>query len=403
MKVLFVHQNFPGQFVHLASALARQPGHEIVAVGSRSARSLPNVRLIPYDFGLNGLTTVHPFARRFDMEARRAEQVLYIASDLAASGFQPDVVFSHCGWGESLPLRSLFPRARIVTYFEWFYQPKGQDTDFDPEWPSLSLDGDVGLRMRNATTLLALAEADVAISPTEWQRSTFPARMRDLITVCHDGIDLDGLRPDGSATVDLPNGSRVAAGEEVVTFVARGLEPLRGFHVFLRALGRILAARPKAQVLIIGGDQVAYGMNPPQGWTWKEFFLDRHKGEIDLGRVHFLGRVDYALFRKVLQVSAAHVYLTYPFVLSWSLLEAMAAECLVIGSNTAPVREVIDGANGLLVDFFDRQSLVEQVVAALARPERFRAHRKRARETVEASYGKDRCVAQILELSGLAT
>ena len=327
--------------------------------------------LYRYDFAVRDLHVVHPFARRFDVECRRAEQIIYLASDLIASGFKPDVVVVHCGWGESLPIKALFSDAKVVTYFEFFYRPAGLDVGFDPEWEGLSTDGVVGLRVRNAATLLALAEADVAVSPTAWQRSTFPPALQPLISVCHDGIDTEAVRPDPAAQLTLPNGRTIKAGDEVVTFVARNLEPLRGYHAFMRALPQVLRTRPRARILIVGSDGVSYGANPPPGRTWRDLFLEEVRPHLDLERVHFLGRLSHADYVRVLQVSTAHVYLTYPFVLSWSLLEAMSAGCLVIGSATGPVKEVIDGSNGVLVDFFDREALARAITAALAAPQSF--------------------------------
>lgn len=401
-RVLFVHQNFPGQFVAAAAALAARDDTEVVAIGCRSARDLPGVRLIRYGFDLDGIHLTHPFARRLDSEARRAEQIIYIGSELVAGGFVPDVVFVHCGWGESLPLRELFPGARIATYFEWFYRGRGLDTDFDPEWPVLSIDSLVSLRIKNAATLLALTEADVAITPTLWQRSTFPAVFRDRIEVCHEGIDLRHVRPDGSATFDLPGGLRLRAGDEVLTYVSRHLEPLRGFHVFMRSLPEVLRRRPAAHVLIVGGDESQYGLDPPAGQTWKSVFLDEMRGELDPSRVHFLGRIPYDRFLRLLQVSRAHVYLTYPFVLSWSLLEAMAAECLVVASSTAPVTELVNDENGVLVDFFDPADLSRSLVECLAEPERFGALRRNARLTIAARYDRDACLQRLFQLTGLA-
>ncbi len=399
MKVLFVHQNFPGQFRHVAALLGARPGHEVVAVGSGTARALPGVRLIRYDLPASGPQGVHPFARRFDVECRRAEQVLYAGTELLAAGFAPDLVVVHCGWGEALPLRALFPDARIVTYVEYFYRARGADSDFDAEWPALSLDGEVELRGRNAATLLSLAEADVAVSPTAWQRSLFPPRLQPLIRVCHEGVDLDAVRPDRAADFRLPDGSVVRAGDEVVTYVSRDLEPLRGYHVLMRALPRILRERPRARVLVVGGDGVSYGSPPEDGRSWKEVFWAENRDRLDAGRVHFLGRLDYGDYLKVLQVSAVHLYLTYPFVLSWSMLEAMAAGCLLVASATPPVEEVIDGTNGLLVGFFDVDGLADRVVGALSDPGRFSDLRRRARDTVAQRYERGACLARFLDLA----
>ena len=278
MNVLFVHNNFPAQFRGLAQELARRPEHRVAAIGSETARGLPSVDLRLYRMPSFDVTTTHPFARRFDVECRRATQVLYVATELRASGFEPDLIIGHCGWGETLPLRSLFPKARIAIYCEFYYRPEGQDVHFDPEGPQLGVDGLVALQCKNASTLLSLADADLGLSPTEWQKGTYPAEYRDKIHVVHEGVDGESLLPDESAQFSLPNGVVLRRGEEIVTYVARNLEPMRGYHVFMRALPKILAARPKAQIVIVGGDGVSYGAPPPVGQSWKSVYLDEVAG-----------------------------------------------------------------------------------------------------------------------------
>jgi glycosyltransferase involved in cell wall biosynthesis len=293
---------------------------------------------------------------------------------------------AHPGWGETLPLRTVFPKARLFLYCEFFYGVQGRDVGFDKEFPETGLDGHVALHLKNATSLLALADCDVGISPTEWQRSTFPKEYQRKITTIHEGIDTDNVKPEPDAVFRLHSGLELRRADEVVTFVARNLEPLRGYHIFMRALPRILSKRPHAQILVIGGDGVSYGAPATQGTTWKSLFFNEVIDQIDQTRVHFTGSLPYANYLSALHVSSAHVYLTYPFVLSWSLLEAMSAGCLVIGSDTAPVREVINETNGLLVPFFDAAALAEQVTDALAHPRRFRSVRVQARRTVLDRY-----------------
>jgi glycosyltransferase involved in cell wall biosynthesis len=400
MRVLFVHNNFPAQFRNLASALAREGGHELVAVAASSARGLAQVKLLKYALASADVSRTHPFARRFDLECRRAEEVLYSLSSLAASGFTPDVILAHPGWGETLPLRTMFPDARLVVYCEFFYGARGRDLGFDPEFPEPGLDGHIGLQLKNATTLLALAEADLGISPTRWQHSTFPRQHQNMIEVVHEGVDTKLIRPDPAARLRLPTGQELTGRDEVVTFVARSLEPLRGYHVFMRALPEILAHCPNAQIVIIGEEGPAYGLAPPDGTTWKSVFLNEVRDQLDLSRVHFAGRVPHSMFIKALQVSSAHVYLTYPFVLSWSMLEAMSAGCLVIGSDTTPVREVIEpGQNGLLVPFFDSGELAHAVIEALAEPMKFVAVRQAARQYVIEHFDAETiCVPQLRRL-----
>ena len=397
MKILFVHTNFPAQYRHLANRLRREPGVQMAAIGSVTARPVEGVRLVRYP-GFDGdVSLTHPFARRFDLECRRAEQVLYALSSLNAGGFVPDVIMGHPGWGECLPVRTIFPKAKLFVYCEFYYGVEGRDVGFDAEFPATGVDGHVGLHLKNATTLLALADCDRGISPTLWQKSTYPETFQDRIDVVHEGVDVDMVKPRPDAAFPLRDGRRLTRADEVVTFVARNLEPLRGYHVFMRALPRILAARPNAQVLIIGGDGTSYGASPPAGTTWRERFLAEVAGRLDMRRVHFTGPLPYEHYLAALQVSSAHVYLTYPFVLSWSLIEAMSAGCLIIGSDTAPVREVIDGGNGLLVPFFDTAQLAERVIETLANRAQHAGLRRRARETAIERFDLERrCLPEMM-------
>jgi glycosyltransferase involved in cell wall biosynthesis len=386
MNVLFVHNNFPAQFQQLARHLAQQPGVRVAAIGARTSRSLKDVRLIKYALTDVDVSSSHPFARRFDMECHRAEQVLYALTSLASSGFIPDVIVAHPGWGEALPLRSIFPKARLVVYCEFFYGKTGRDVGFDPEFPTIGMDGHVALQLKNAATALALSECDAGIAPTAWQRSTFPSVFQDKIAVRHEGVDTAMIKPMRSASYRLPSGKLLTAKDEVVTFVARNLEPLRGYHVFMRALPRIMAERPNAEIILIGGHGTSYGAPPPDGASWQSIFLDEVAGGIDRQRVTFAGHLPYEDYLRALQISSVHVYLTYPFVLSWSLLEAMSAGCLVIGSDTAPVREVLSEENGIVVPFFDVEQLADRAIDALAHPSRFRKHRNAARRTILERY-----------------
>jgi glycosyltransferase involved in cell wall biosynthesis len=399
MKVLFVHNNFPAQFGRVARALARQPDMQLAAIGALSSRPVKGVKLIRYRMAAGDVASTHPFARRFDLECRRAEQVLYSLSSLVASGFVPDVILAHPGWGETLPLKSVFPTARLLLYCEFFYGGDGRDVGFDLEFPTTGLDGDVGLRLKNATTLLGLSDCDRALSPTEWQRSTFPIHFQSKIDVIHEGVDTDLAKPDPDAVFDLGAGKRLTRADQVITFVARNLEPMRGYHVFMRALPKILAKLPGAHILIVGGDDTSYGARPPKGTTWKSTFLAEVADRIDPARVHFTGRLPHQRFIRALQVSSAHVYLTYPFVLSWSAIEAMSCGCLFIGSDTPPVREIIDGDNGILVPFFDTDQLADRVIEAVKHPRRFSKMRASARQLVLDRYDGERlCVPKTLEL-----
>jgi glycosyltransferase involved in cell wall biosynthesis len=385
--ILFIHNNFPGQFRQLSKWLIEQPHYRVFAIGSDTATALPGVKLQRYTCSGDGLEQIHPYARRFEMECRRAEQVIYAANILKLSGMSPKVIFVHPGWGEALPLRQIFPDARICVYCEFYYRTAGADVGFDPELGQFGIDGLTRIALRNATTLLSLAEADICIAPTHWQRSQFPQEFQSKIRVIHDGVDVDALRPENAKFSHAKLPSPLKTGDEVLTFVARNLEPYRGFHVFMRALPAILKARPQARVCIVGGTGVSYGAPPPAGGTWKKALLNEIGQNADLSRVHFLEALPYQQYLTLLRVSRAHTYLTYPFVLSWSLLEALALECLVVASDTAPVREVIKhGHNGILVPFFDTTALADRLIDALASPEKYRNVRREARLTVTRDY-----------------
>ncbi|MDU9413540.1 glycosyltransferase family 4 protein [Pseudomonas sp. zfem005] len=398
MRVLFIHQNFPGQFRHLAAHLAKRDDVEVLAIGREQAPGLPGVRLLRYKPHRKASAQTHPYVRTFEDGVLHGQQVLRLLLDLKGKGYRPDVVVAHPGWGESLYVKEAFPSARLIHFCEYYYQARGADAGFDPEFP-LDTNGAASIRSRNALHLLNLENCDLAITPTQWQRSVHPAAYRDAMQVIHEGIDIAGLGPDPEASLELPDGRVLKAGQPILTYVARNLEPYRGFHSFMRALPRILEAHPTCQVLVVGGDEVSYGSRPKGAANWRSKLLAENP--IDLQRVHFLGKVPYATYKRVLQVSAAHIYLTYPFVLSWSLLEAMASGCLIIGSDTAPVREVIeDGRNGLLVDFFDGERIAEKALQALAEPERFQALRRQAVVTAQ-SYSTDSGIARYLQVLGL--
>jgi glycosyltransferase involved in cell wall biosynthesis len=385
VRILFLHQNFPGQFLHVAAALRNSREHELLAVVPES-HNLPHI--IPmrtYAFDPLKTRTNIALARHYTDRIARGAAVAGVLSALRKEGFHPDLVVGHGGWGETLFVRDVWPGCRIVLHAELFYSADDTDVDFDPEFLCADIDSvRLDLRARNSTMALALLDADQGISPTGWQAGFFPPALRGKIAIIHEGINTDLMHPSPTATVGLDRaGLRMRPGDELVTFVARDLEPHRGYHIFMRALPRILGQRPNAQVVIVGGDKVSYGMVAPGGKSWKEIFFDEVRGQIDVGRVHFVGRVPHRVLLELLQVSAAHVYLTYPFVLSWSMLEAMAAGALVIGSRTAPVEEVIThGYNGVLCDFFDTKGIADAVVDVLAHPDDYRSLREAGRRTI---------------------
>lgn len=374
MKILFVHQNFPGQFKSLAPTLARDPQNTVYAMTMQkvAAQTWLGVKLVPYAVHRGTAAHIHPWVSDFETKVIRGEACFRAALALRAQGFHPDVIIAHPGWGESLFLKDVWPQARLGIYCEFFYNHQGADVDFDPEFPSKD-PGDVcRLRLKNQNNLLHLAVADAGISPTHWQASTFPDTFSERITVVHDGIDTDVLRPGPDVHLTLGKKLTLTCQDEVITFVNRNLEPYRGYHIFMRALPQILRQRPKARVLIVGGDGVSYGTQPHDGQKWKDIFINEVRAQTnaaDWERVHFLGKVSYAHFVALLQLSTVHVYLTYPFVLSWSLLEAMGVGCAIVASDTKPLQEAIrHDETGRLVNFFDAAALAKEVLALLDDP-----------------------------------
>ena len=403
MHILFIHQNFPGQFKHLAPALA-QCGHRVVALTMQKIKEthLQGVEMVPYAVTQGSTPGTHPWVADFETKIIRAEGAFRACLKLKEQGFAPDAIIAHPGWGESLFLKEVWPEAKLGIFCEFYYLADGTDTGFDPEFPGEDVAGNkCRIRLKNLNNYMHFDVADAAIAPTVWQASTFPEPLRSKITVVHDGIDTDAIQPNPQVQLKLKrrrNGSdesiTLSRNDEVITFVNRNLEPMRGCHIFLRALPRLLKERPKAQVIIVGGDGVSYGAKPTVeangAASWKEVFIKEVRGQIsdaDWARVHFVGQVPYPNFLSLLQLSSVHVYWTYPFVLSWSLIEAMSAGAAIVASDTAPLREVIQhGENGLLVDFLAVGGLVQSVCRLLDDPDQRKRLGASARATVIARY-----------------
>ncbi len=404
MKFLFVHQNFPGQYLHLVRRL-KDAGHEIIFVTQRRDREVEGVPSLEY-MALPVSTGVQPYLLDLEANTMNGLAVARLCEGLKQDGFTPDIAIGHTGWGELLFIKDVWPGVPLLGYFEFFYRVAGSDLDFDLEFPP-NADDAFRMRMRNASNLLSLDAVDWGHTPTKWQRDQYPSLWHSRISIIHEGIDTTRVRPDPTARLWLRGGLSLSRDDQVITYSARNLEPYRGFHVFMRALPAVLERCPNARIIIVGGDNVSYGRRPPQGNSWREYMLAEVHGRLDLNRVHFVGWVPYEQYLAILQISAAHVYLTYPFVLSWGLLEAMASECMLIASRTPPVEEVIDGVdNGYLVDFFDRNALVERICEVLQNPADTERMRRNARRTVIEQFDLNtKCLpahlALIRELTGI--
>lgn len=396
MRVLFIHQNFPGQFRHIARHLAAQAEFDVKAIGLQSAPGLPGIPFIRYRPHRDHAAGIHPYTRPLEAGVLHGQAVARLLLRLRAQDWQPDVVVAHPGWGESLFVKDVFPHARLIHFCEYFYRADGADTAFDPN-DEVTLEDRARIRSRNALHLLALDACDVGICPTHWQYSLHPPEYQAKLHVIHEGIDTAHLGPAPNAVFELPDGRRLTRADEVVTYVARNLEPYRGFPQFMRALSQLQQQRPHTHALIVGGDDVSYGSRPKDAPNWREKML--REVLLDPARTHFTGKLPYARYVNALQVSSAHVYLTYPFVLSWSVLEAMACGCVVIGSDTASVREVIrHEANGYLTDFFDSSALATRLAATLDGKNLQNSIKNNARATADQHYRIEQGVGGYLNL-----
>lgn len=403
MKILLVHQNFPGQYRHVAPGLAKR-GHEVAVI--TDAKNAAEVPYMTARYGYEapdkakiseaggGLVAHHA-----TMTARGVAAARVAVKLREERGFVPDVICAHPGWGETLYLKEVWPEAKMLLYAEFYYASRGLDANFDSEFQTYSLPRALRTVAMRTHIAQAMTEADAALAPTEWQASTFPPCFRDRISVIHDGVDTANLAPDPNAEISLKDVPHTLKhGDEVLTFVVRNIEPYRGAHIFFRALPEVLKARPNAQVVVVGGEDVSYGSPPPKG-TWKQALLNEVGDTLDRSRVHFTGRLSYPDLCQLLRVSRVHAYLTYPFVLSWSLMESMSLGCAVVGSRTPPVEEVIqDGVNGRLIDFFDVKAWSEGLIDALSNPEALMPLRKAARKTIQDRYDLNLCLPKILDL-----
>jgi glycosyltransferase involved in cell wall biosynthesis len=394
MHVTFVHRRGFGQFAALAEHLATS-GHDVSLICETVDRRLPSVRVIRHRVE-PGPRTDGQMARHMgipDHHVRIGHRVAETLDSMARHGERPDIVVGHIGWGSMMFVKDVLPSVPALGYCEFFYRAEGADVGFAPD-DNPDAETRKRLRLRNIAQLLSLEAIDGGISPTHWQKSLYPAAVQNRIAVCHEGVDTIRFRPDSNASLKLPDGRILKAGDPpVITFVSRDLEPYRGFPQALEAAAKVIRKNKDALFVFVGGDGVSYGTPPPGGGSWKDALLAEN--DIPADRILFPGAISHDLLRKLYQISAAHIYLTYPFVLSWSVIEAMACGALIVGSDTPPVREVIrSGKNGLLVPFYDTDALADTLLRVLDNPNDFLPMRIAARRTIENRFRLVDCLSR---------
>jgi glycosyltransferase involved in cell wall biosynthesis len=401
MRFLFLHNNFPAQYRHIIQALAKDPVNQVFFVTKAAEPQIPGVTKLIYKPSRDPHNNTHHYLLPLENSILHGQAVFVLMEKLKKQGFIPDVMCGHSGWGPTLFLKDAFPQTPLMCYFEWFYNMYGSDMDFEKQAVQ-NIDDMARIRVKNASILVELYSCDRGLSPTNWQRTQFPKEFHDKISVMHDGVDTDYFVPDAEAKLVIPN-LDLSGVDEIVTYVARGMEPYRGFPQFMESLVYLQERRPNCHAVIVGSERVCYGRALPNNQTFKQLMLDKLPN-LDLSRIHFTGSLPYNQYLKVIQASSVHVYLTYPFVLSWSAIESMSTGCLVLGSDTQPVHEVItDGENGLLVDFFNPKAVADRISEVLDHPTRMAELRVKARQTVLDRYAlKDLLPKQLAMIKGLA-
>ena len=386
MQLLFIHPNMPGQYKHLARAFGAEGGHRIFFITKHKTAQIPGVTRVNYSITKAPSNETHRYLATSARAVIQGQHVWRAAQALKVKeNFSPDVIINHPGWGDALFLKDLFPNAKILSFFEFYYRATGADVVFDEP---ITDDDLARVRMKNITNLISLDAADWGISPTVWQWSLHPPEYQSKISVLHDGVDVNVCAPNAAAHFTLPNGKIFKPGDEVVTYIARNFEPYRGFPTFVKAAEILLKERPNCHIIAVGADSVSYGRKAPEGTSYREMLTK--DANLPADRIHFIGTVPYDDLITLFQISAAHLYLTFPFVLSWSMLEAMACGVALVASNTKPVLEVVEhGKNGLLADFFSPDDVAAKISQLLDDKTGNAAMRAAARDTVVSRFALD--------------
>lgn len=393
MIIVFLHRSFPGQFKYIAPELAKDPLNTVIFITAEEHVQINGVNKIVYKVNTEALKTCHSYLKGYEEAVLHGQAAANVLLGMKKRGIKPDIIYGF-SWGPPMFVKEIFPDVPFLCYFEWFGRTEGSVFDFGGN--VLSEDKKAYIKCHNSHVLIDLYECDAGISPTEWQKKQMPKEFLHKIKVIHDGVDVDVCRPDKDAVFVVKDKNlELTTKDEVITYATSGMEPYRGFPQFMQAVEKLLRKRPNAHFVIAGDDVVCYGSQLAQG-TYKELMLKNLK--LDMNRVHFTGRLPFAEYVKLLQVSSAHVYLTYPFILSWSILEAMSVGCSLVASNTKPVIEIVeDNHNGLLVDFFDVKKLVEKVEYALDNPDKMQKIKENARQTIINKYALKDCLAKQIE------
>lgn len=399
MNILFLHPNFPGQFLQLARYLGGTGRHNVVYLSKdQNGSKLPGVQVGMYAKPRAATEGIHPYLRMAEEAALEGQAVVKGINALKNQiNFTPDVVMGHTGWGSTLYVKDMLPDVPLIGYFEWYYKAKGGDACYWPD-ETQTIDDMCRIRTINAHHLLNLQACDVRYTPTQWQKAQFPEMYQQGMEVIHEGVETDYIKPQPGRKFILPEQKLdLSDCEELVTYVSRGFEPYRGFPQFMEAVRLLLARRPKAHVVICGTDTSCYGPQHSKDKTWKQ--VEEEKGGYDTSRVHFVGHLKRDEYLMLLQASTVHVYLTRPFILSWSCLEALGAGCCLVGSATPPVEEVVeDGVNGLLANFRRPEHIALRIEEALDDPELRARLGKAARETVLEKYDLKDCIRKQLDM-----
>jgi len=394
MNILFLHRNFPAQFRHIATELAKDPNNTVVFITNNDTLQLKGINKVIYKLKRQVPKNCHRYLSFYEESIIHGQATAEAALALKNQGFKPDVIYGHT-WGNTMFMKDIFPDVPLLCYFEWFYNAEGADVGFDGRLQNE--DDRAKLRAKNSHLLVDLYSCDAGICPTNWQKSQFPKEFHDKIKTLHDGVDTDFCVPNNNAKILIKDKNlELTAKDEVITYATRGMEAYRGFPEFMRAAAKLLKKRPNAHVVIGGEDRVCYG---PQimGTTYKEMML-KELPDLDMERVHFVGGLPFNEYVKLLQISSVHVYLTYPFVLSWSVLDAMSCGCCIVASDTPPVLEMMkDNYNAILFDFFNIDQQVEKIEYALDNQDKMQELRHNARKTIVDSYALKDLLPQHIE------